>query len=247
MPRNSRPSAPDGKRRPEAPEPAAERARSTAAQRLAAARGPAGDRAALDGPGSPLPPNTTWTGTARRLHEVALLLFAERGFHAVSVRDLTNAVGINPSSLYAHVASKADLLTDLIRLGHEEHRDCLRQALLDAGSDPGDQIEALARAHVRMHADYPLLTRVANRELSALTDAAYTQVAATRLESEQMFMNVVERGQQLGEFTDVDPFLATAAIAAMGLRISEWWRSDLGLDVNTVVDTYAHFARQMLR
>src|SRR5579862_9581211 len=90
--------------------------------------------------GDLLPARAQASGTLRRLHETALLLFAERGFHAVSVRDLTGALGLQPSSLYAHVTSKHDLLRDLVRLGHEEHRDQLRLALLDVGSDPGEQL-----------------------------------------------------------------------------------------------------------
>src|SRR5262249_40471510 len=120
--------------------------------------------------GPVLPARAQASGTLRRLHETALLLFAERGFHAVSVRDLTGALGLQPSSLYAHVTSKHDLLRDLVRLGHEEHRDQLRLSLLDVGSDPGEQLRAVTRAHVRVHATYPLLTRLCNRELGALRD-----------------------------------------------------------------------------
>src|SRR4051794_36930142 len=44
---------------------------------------------ALDGWGSQLPPRAQAEGTLRRLYETALVLFGNRGFHAVSVRDLT--------------------------------------------------------------------------------------------------------------------------------------------------------------
>src|SRR5690242_11934323 len=117
-----------------------------------------------------LPPRVLAEGTLRRLYETALILFGQRGFHAVSVRDLTRELGLQASSLYAHVASKQDLLADLIRIGHEEHRDQLRLALLEAGSEPADQIAALTRAHVRVHATYPLITRVCNRELGSLRE-----------------------------------------------------------------------------
>ena len=69
-----------------------------------------------------LPPRAQAEGTLRRLYETALRQFADRGFHAVSVRDLTGALGMQPSSLYAHLPSKQHLLGALIRLGHEEHR-----------------------------------------------------------------------------------------------------------------------------
>jgi AcrR family transcriptional regulator len=193
-----------------------------------------------------LPPRVLTEGTLRRLYETALVLFGQRGFHAVSVRDLTSALGLQASTLYAHVSSKQDLLADLVRIGHEEHRDTLRLSLLEAGSDPREQIATLTRAHVRVHATYPLLTRVCNRELAAVPDARRDEIVAVRLEAERLFFDVVERGQRLGAFSAVDPMLAVAAIGAMGIRIAEWWHPQLDIDIETVAETYATFAVRLL-
>ena len=193
-----------------------------------------------------LPARSQAAGTLRRLHEVALWQFGERGFHAVSVRDLTRELGLQASSLYAHVASKQDLLADLIRLGHEEHRDQLRLALLEAGSEPAEQIAALTRAHVRVHASYPLLTRVCNRELSSLREDQRRDILAIRLESERLFLDVIERGQRLGAFHAPDVMLAVAAIGAMGMRVAEWWHPDVGVSIDDLADTYAGFAVKLL-
>lgn len=43
------------------------------------------------------------------ISERAMLLFWERGYHATSTRDLTDAMGVNPCSLYAEFGSKEDL------------------------------------------------------------------------------------------------------------------------------------------
>jgi AcrR family transcriptional regulator len=196
--------------------------------------------------GALLPPRAQASGTLRRLHETALLQFAERGFHAVSVRDLTRSLGMQPSSLYAHLPSKQHLLGDLIRLGHEEHRDRLRLALLEAGNEPHEQLTALTRAHVRVHATYPRLTRLCNRELGSLLEEHKAVVLAIRLDANQLFLDVVERGQRLGAFAPVDPMLAVAAIGAMGIRVAEWWRPDVGVSVEEVEETYATFARKLV-
>lgn len=196
----------------------------------------------------PLPSRATAGGTLRRIQEEALRQFAARGYHAVSVRDIAAGVGIHASSIYSHVPSKAVLLADLLRLGHIEHRDRLRQALLECGSDPSDQVAALTRAHVRMHAEYPLLARVANRELGALDGAARDEIAAVRLDSERLMLDVINRGRQLGAFgAAVDPLIAVAAIGAMGIRVAEWWNPALGISVDDLADQYATLARNMLR
>jgi AcrR family transcriptional regulator len=197
-------------------------------------------------PGAPLlPPRAVLEGTAGRIHEAALTLFGERGYHAVSMRDLASEVGVKPSSIYAHVASKQQLLTSLVRAGHLEHRDALRTAVLEAGSSPDDQLRALTRAHVMVHATYPLLTRVCNRELASLSDEHREEILTIRLDAERMFLDVINRGQRLGDFGNADPVLAVAAIGAMGMRVAEWWHPLVGVSAEELADTYAAFALRL--
>ena len=49
----------------------------------------------------------------------ALKLFAEKGFAAVSMRDLAEAVGISASTIYHYYDSKQTLFRDMIREANE--------------------------------------------------------------------------------------------------------------------------------
>jgi AcrR family transcriptional regulator len=193
-----------------------------------------------------LPDRVAQDGTHRRLLEEALLLFSDRGFHGVSVREIAEAAGVRASSMYAHIESKEELLFQIVLGGHEEHSARLREALLGAGSDPIEQIRALTRAHVRMHAELALIARVSNRELHALKDENRRRIDAIRDASVELFMDVMRRGSQMGVFEVDDPFLATAAIGAMGLRVAEWWGTYPGYTVDQVAETYAGFAVKLL-
>ena len=193
-----------------------------------------------------LPPRASSNGTLRKLHEAALIGFAERGYNGVSTRDLAVATGVRPSSVYAHVKAKEDLLLELALIGHEEHNERLRKALLEAGSDPRAQIEALVRAHVIVHATYPLLTRVCNRELYALSPANAERVMAVRDDSTQMLADVIARGKEEGVFHCADVWLAVAAIGAMGIRVAEWFEPGGPIAAEFVADQYADFALKML-
>jgi AcrR family transcriptional regulator len=205
------------------------------------------DETSPSGNGRPLlPARATSDGTYRRLLEVALVRFGERGYHGVSVREIAQAAGIRASSVYSHLASKEQLLFELMLTGHEEHHDYLRTALLDSGTDPADQIVRLVSAHVVMHATFPLLGRVSNRELAALAPESLEKVLAIRTQSEQLFVEVIARGVRLRAFTVADPWLATAAIAAMGIRVAEWWRDDLDYSVEEVAATYGQYALRIL-
>lgn len=196
--------------------------------------------------GSLLPPRAAATGTLRRLQEAALIGFGERGYHGVSIRDLAKTVGVRVSSVYAHVSAKEDLLLELMVIGHDEHNELLRHALLASQPDPPAQMDALVRAHVRMHTAYPLLGRVCNKELHALSDGNKEHVMSTRLQSERMFLDVVNRGIESGHFRCADPWLAVAAIGGMGVRISEWFDPEGDRSFEDVADVYADFAVKLL-
>lgn len=196
--------------------------------------------------GALLPLRAEATGTLRRLQEAALIGFGERGYHGVSIRDLAAAVGVRVSSVYAHVNAKEDLLLELMVIGHDEHNELLRHALLASLPDPPAQMDALVRAHVRMHTSYPLLGRVCNKELHALSDGNKERVMSTRLQSERMFLDVVNRGIESGQFRCADPWLAVAAIGGMGVRISEWFDPEGERSYDEVANVYAAFAVKLL-
>ncbi len=193
-----------------------------------------------------LPDRATSDGTHRRLLEEALIRFGQRGYHGVSVREIARAAGVQASSLYTHLGSKEELLFELMMLGHEEHHELLRRVLLEASSDPAEQVSDLVAAHVVFHATYPLLARICNRELAALGEANRDQVLTVRSQSEQIFVDVIERGVRLGGFDVPDSWLATAAIGGMGIRVAEWWGEDLPFDVADVVASYRVFALRLL-
>ena len=55
------------------------------------------------------------TGARRReIDEVASELFHANGYAATSVRDIARALDIQGASLYAHVASKEDVLWSIV-------------------------------------------------------------------------------------------------------------------------------------
>ena len=52
--------------------------------------------------------------TKEKIMDVALHMFSERGYEAVSVRDICGEVGIKESTLYYHFKNKKDILDSLI-------------------------------------------------------------------------------------------------------------------------------------
>jgi AcrR family transcriptional regulator len=194
-----------------------------------------------------LPPDAGLSPARRRLYVTALRLFGEHGYHAVSVRDITDALGQRPGALYAHASSKQELLFALIRLGTAEHRDRVRGAVLEAGSDPVEQLRALVRAHVLVYCDYPELAGLTIREARALDAAQRAEVRAVVGETERTLMDVITRGQRLGEFGEVDELLIGSALGGMGAQLAGWWTPAAPRTAEQIADTYADYALRLVR
>ena len=68
------------------------------------------------------------SSTKRSIIETAVRLFAEKNYEIVTMRDIGEAVGIKKPSLYAHFASKQEIL-DTIYDFYEEHYPAERPTL----------------------------------------------------------------------------------------------------------------------
>lgn len=193
-----------------------------------------------------LPPSATQDGTRRRILETALQLFASRGFHGASIRDLAQALGLRPSALYAHFPSKEHVLAELVLLGHEALHAALASALEGAGPDPAQQVRALVRTHARLHATYPQLAVVVNEEMYALTPELAAPALALRDRSSELLRGAIERGMAQGVFSPPHPLATATAISTMGLRLPYWYEPSEALDVDTLADVHAELALRML-
>lgn len=193
-----------------------------------------------------LPEGFEASPSKRRLYEAALELFGRDGYNAVSIRDIATALGQQSSAIYFHVSSKQDLLFDLAIIGHRSHFESLRDALMDAGADPRDQLRAVVQAHVTTHLDFPMMARLTNRELGSLSPEQHQEVLAIRTRSEQITLDVIERGVRMGSFVCDDPFLAAKCMGAMGIRLPEWWTADGPRTREQILQAYTAFALKLV-
>ena len=103
-----------------------------------------------------VPPPATPTSSRRVERErrnrddvvrVAGRLFAERGFHGTSMRDLGDELGLHGSSLYAHIGSKNELLVEIIEDGAVQFQ-ALADRVSSSGDGPIEQLRTLVAGHV---------------------------------------------------------------------------------------------------
>lgn len=101
---------------------------------------------------------------------VAKVLFADKGYHGVSVDDLARRIGVSPAVLYQHFASKEALYEAVID-GLSASRETYIEAALDGPDDFASVLRRITRVSVERIAADPDLFRM---ELQASLESAET-------------------------------------------------------------------------
>jgi TetR/AcrR family transcriptional regulator, cholesterol catabolism regulator len=113
-----------------------------------------------------------------RVLHVAERLFSQRGYKAVTLRDIADELRIKPASLYNHApGGKQDLFIAITERNLARHRAGIEDALAQAGGDLRSQFQAIARwllsqpptnLQRMQHSDMPALPREEAERLSWL-------------------------------------------------------------------------------
>jgi AcrR family transcriptional regulator len=182
--------------------------------------------------------------TREAVRESALRLFAERGYQLTTMVDIGAALGIRGPSLYKHVASKQELLAEIMT----ETMTTLiarQRAAVDAGGPPDVQLRRAVEAHVRYHATHREQALVGNREIESLEEPVRAQVVELRSTYERGLRAIIEQGCATGAFSTAHSRLVSYAILDMGMGLASWYRADGEYDVDTIAYAYANLAAQM--
>lgn len=122
--------------------------------------------------------------------DLAMALFAEKGFGQVSMRELASHLGLSAGSLYHHFPSKQHLLYDLIEELFEE-----LEATLDQGRRAAARgqpaLPPLIAAHWALHAERPLQFRLADRDLCCLGEPQQQRLVALRTAYEMGLLKLI--------------------------------------------------------
>lgn len=173
-------------------------------------------------------------------------LFAERGYHGTSMRDLGKELGLLGSSLYSHVSSKQDLLVEVVEEGASLFQGSAEKALASEGT-AADRLDALIAGHVDVVLDNIDVARTFLNEARMLDDEHRSRIIDARDHYEEVFRSVIRQGQADGSFAaSVDPKTASILILSILNAIERWYHPEGELDRDGLVTELVGFARSAL-
>jgi AcrR family transcriptional regulator len=191
--------------------------------------------------------------TSRRMLLAAIDAFAEQGYHATTTRDIATRSGLSPAGLYVHYPSKAALLAQISRIGHEAALALVLSAAdPDDGQDRDDGADAVPRLRrvvarfVAWHAEHHRVARVVQYELAALPTGDRAAVVVVRRQIESLVEQVLRDGVAEGTMAVAQPRRVARAILSMGVDVARWY-DPAGRDSPTDLGAlYADLAQRMV-
>lgn len=130
------------------------------------------------------------TGRKQQILDTAAELFAERGFHGVTVHDIGAACGISGPALYRHFPGKDAVLAQML-VGISERLVADGRARAAAAPDGRAALDALIGGHVDFALEHPALIVVQEREWTQLDLDSRARVRTLQLAYIDVWVEVV--------------------------------------------------------
>lgn len=147
-------------------------------------------------------------------------LFKEKGFSAVTMRDLAQEMGIKAASLYNHINSKQEILTDIIISIAEEFTKGMSE-IMNSGVSSQEKLRKIIAMHVEITSNNSNGMASLNNDWMHLEDRLeyYLQL---RQNYEDNFRKIIMDGIEDGELKPMDPEVALFSILSTLRSLYLW-------------------------
>lgn len=131
----------------------------------------------------------------QQILDIAATLFAQKGFHGVSVAELGAACGISGPALYKHFASKDAMLAEML-VSISERLLVEGTARATSATQARPAIEALVEWHIEFSLSHRALIVVQDRDWSSLPEEARERVRSLQREYVDVWATQLRRAHR---------------------------------------------------
>jgi AcrR family transcriptional regulator len=177
----------------------------------------------------------------------AIRLFSERTYPSVGMRDISDAVGLLPGSLYAHIGSKEDLLMLIVERGITHYLEALGP-VAEAEGTATQRLREVILAYLRTLDATLEQTRVAVFQWRYLGEENKARAVKLRESFEQIFADIVTDGVEAKEFRVTrHPRLVTFGIIGLLNSVMHWYTPGDALGADEIAEELADMVLSGLR
>ena len=182
--------------------------------------------------------------TASKVWAEAARLFAQKGYAAVSMREIAQAVGVQAGALYTYTPDKQSLLFALL----ERHMsELLAQCPeFEVQGDATDQLCDFVGFHIDFHLARRHLVFLSYMELRNLDEDNFAKIEALRHRYEAQLRGILDRGKSGGQFDIQNAKVTSFAIIGMMKELSTWYRTSGELSATEIKEMYLGLVAKMV-
>ena len=174
---------------------------------------------------------------SKEILRAALRGFRERGYHATTLEDIAERLGVGKTALYHYFPDKESILYAC----HQESLAELDRIIKGAKKleTAAERLGFVIREHVRVMTDTLEGSPLAF-EVAALSAERQHEVIAARDRYERALRRIIAQGIEDGEFRTVNPKIAVFAILGAINWIARWYRPEGSLHADELGAEFAH-------
>ena len=148
--------------------------------------------------------------TKRKIFETSMKLFAEKGYDATSIEEITATVGVAKGTLYYHFSSKEEIFQFLVEEGVKllTNSITIKTAKL---TNSLDKIKAIVLIELKVLVKYESFMTIILSEIWG-TGSRSKMCRDYVFEYIQMIQEIVEEGMKKGEIIEADPNVIASGI-----------------------------------
>lgn len=177
--------------------------------------------------------------TREDILEAAAQVFRQKGFHGASMANIAEAVNLQKASLYHHVASKQEILFELLDRALELLLE--RISPIAAQSLPAEErLRLMIREYLQILAENTDLSAVLLFEHRSLEGKQHARHVPNRDQFEALWRSVLAEGVRSKRFVCENIPLATRAILGIMNWTITWYRSSGDLTIDQIADQYSN-------
>ncbi|MBW1774512.1 MAG: TetR/AcrR family transcriptional regulator [Deltaproteobacteria bacterium] len=173
-----------------------------------------------------------------KISEATLSLSNEKGFSAMSMRDLSARAGLSMGALYSYFSNKDELL-DMIQ---QQSLRVAARVLVDQLTgidDPLLKLKQAIYAHLYLSEIMHPWFYFSYMEAKNLTKQVQKKAIGLELFTEKIFIDIIEQGKQDRTFKEVNKELVAAMIKAV---LQDWYLKRWKYEMRNIsVEQYARF------
>jgi AcrR family transcriptional regulator len=153
-----------------------------------------------------------------KILDAALTLSNEKGFAAMSLRDLSAKAGLSMGALYTYFSSKEELLQMIQRQSAVVVQVLLDQ--IEGIEDPLSKLKRVIQSHLFLSEVMQPWFYFAYMETKNLAKQEHKKAIEAELATEKLLIDIMKEGLDKGDFKAVNMELAGAVIKAM---LQDWY------------------------